>query len=677
MIMKKLFLVVFLIGFCVLLACDPIKPVTTKRDCGTEDFYKERIKNDNVFIREERNLENLILEYSRKKQKNKFDFRSTNVTIPVVVHVVYNNEDQNISDAQIQTQIDVLNRDYRRMASEIASGPNAFTSISSDTHFQFALAKRDPNCNPTNGIIRKNTSTSSFSHSNSSSATVRNPVKFNSSGGDNAWPSDQYLNIWVCNLSGTLLGYASFPSEMATRPVEDGVVIDFTCFGSIGTAVSPFNLGRTATHEIGHWLNLRHIWGDDSGEPNNCTSGEDFVSDTPNQSVENYGCPSFPRISCANGPDGDMFMNFMDYTDDACMYIFSNGQSERMDATFWTTRASLASSLGSLPPASNISADLFSKDTDEDIANEINNESAVLYLSDDIWIRNNNDGLINQEHQNPVGEQTNYVYVRIRNKGCSAAANATVKLYWAKASSGLSWPAPWDGSVTSPAIMGNLINSRSTGVVAGNGFVIVEFPWVAPDPSQYSIFGADQNHFCLLSRIETSEVSPFGITFPETSNLAENVKNNNNIVWKNVSVTDSDGTSQKNTVLVANYGRSTGNFTIKIKPYRVKNFENLRISINKRSTFLKNIENIDEVQGLKNLSNEYLIAKEGIEIKGIKLRKNEIASIIFNIIEDKIDRKKQNNLSQFNQNVSQFLVEQYTEGGKFIGGQLIKIKTNK
>lgn len=676
--MKSLFLktIAFAV-ICVLAACDPIKNTATKRDCGTEDGYKERLAKDNVFAREEKKLEGSIQEYMRKRSADKFSFRSTNVTIPVVVHVVYNTAAQNISDAQIQSQIDVLNTDFRRLSAEIAGGPSVFTGIASDTHFQFALAKRDPDCNPTTGIIRTNTSVASFSHSNtSSSATVRNPVKFDSSGGDDGWPSDRYLNIWVCNLGGGLLGYASFPSDMATRPAEDGVVIDYAYFGTNGTATAPFDLGRTTTHEIGHWLNLRHIWGDDSSEPDICSPYHDFVSDTPNQGTENYGCPAFPHVSCSNGPNGDMFMNFMDYTDDACMYIFSNGQGDRMDATFWTTRASLASSLGSLPPPAVAAADLFSKDTDEDVGNEANNESTVLYLSDDIWIRNNNDGVTNQEHKNPIGEQTNYVYVRVRNKGCSSSATANVKLYWAKASSGLAWPAPWDGSVASPALMGNAIGTQPTGIVAGNGFVILEFPWTAPDPSEYSSFGADQNHFCLLARIETSASSPFGMAFPETSNLAQNVKNNNNIVWKNVSVTDSDGATERSSVLLANYGKTAQLFTIKIRPYQAKTFGNIKIGIDKRSPFLKNVQNIREVRGLEDTDRNYMIVANEVEIKGVKMDRGEILGMLFNLVEEKVDPRKNTKKPYFKQNVNQFLVEQYTERGELVGGQLIKIKTS-
>ena len=135
----------------------------------------------------------------------------------------------------------------------------------------------------------------------------------------------KYLNIWVCQLSGGLLGYAQFPGG---PPKTDGVVITHTGFGTKGTASKPFHLGRTATHEIGHWLNLRHIWGDTE----DC-SGSDLVADTPNAEGPNFGTPSFPKISCNNGPNGDMFMNYMDYVDDEAMFMFTSQQSERMRAT--------------------------------------------------------------------------------------------------------------------------------------------------------------------------------------------------------------------------------------------------------------------------------------------------------------------------------------------------------
>jgi pregnancy-associated plasma protein-A len=147
-------------------------------------------------------------------------------------------------------------------------------------------------------------------------------VKFKSQGGVDAWPSDAYLNLWVCSLGGGLLGYAQFPGGPAAT---DGVVILNKAFGTTGTATAPFDLGRTAVHEVGHWLNLRHIWGDTE----DC-SGTDFVADTPNAQHPNFGKPSFPHISCSNGPSGDMFMNYMDYVDDDSMVMFTAGQVARM-----------------------------------------------------------------------------------------------------------------------------------------------------------------------------------------------------------------------------------------------------------------------------------------------------------------------------------------------------------
>jgi hypothetical protein len=148
------------------------------------------------------------------------------------------------------------------------------------------------------------------------------------------WPTDRYLNLWVCNLGSNLLGYAQFPGGPAAT---DGVVILYAAFGTQGTATAPFNKGRTATHEVGHYLNLRHIWGD----RNDCT-GNDFVTDTPPAGAANFGKPKFPHITCNNGPDGDMFMNYMDYVDDAAMVMFTTGQVARMNATLAGPRKKLA-----------------------------------------------------------------------------------------------------------------------------------------------------------------------------------------------------------------------------------------------------------------------------------------------------------------------------------------------
>ena len=173
-------------------------------------------------------------------------------------------------------------------------------------------------------VVRKQT--------NKKSWTTNDAMKKSSQGGINPTDPTHKLNMWSCNLGQGLLGYAQFPGGSSST---DGVVILYSAFGSrakypSGTYIPDYDLGRTATHEVGHWMNLRHIWGDDGG----ACSGSDLVGDTPNQGRENYGCPSFPHLSCSNGPNGDMFMNYMDYTDDRCMFMFTNGQKKRALAVF-------------------------------------------------------------------------------------------------------------------------------------------------------------------------------------------------------------------------------------------------------------------------------------------------------------------------------------------------------
>ncbi|MGV3539287.1 MAG: choice-of-anchor J domain-containing protein [Rufibacter sp.] len=254
------------------------------------------------------------------------------VTIPVVVHVVYNTPQQNISEAQIQSQITALNEDFRRQNANRVSTPTAFQSVAADTEIQFVLAQRTPEGEPTNGITRTQTSVEGF--------LVDDKMKSSATGGKNAWNTSQYLNIWVVNFDDleSVLGYAQFPNT--GLPSTDGVVIDFQVFGTTGTAAFPFNLGRTTTHEVGHWLNLFHIWGDD-------LCGDDEVADTPTQEKENGGCPTFPHRSCSNA--GDMFMNYMDYTDDACMNLFTAGQKTVMQAAITRYRSGLLTSPGSMP----------------------------------------------------------------------------------------------------------------------------------------------------------------------------------------------------------------------------------------------------------------------------------------------------------------------------------------
>ncbi len=297
-----------------------------QRSCHTMENHERLLMEDPHLFERQQKIEEFT---NFAINSGKVDKNKAVITIPVVVHVVYNTTAQNVSDAQIQSQLDVLNKDFRKLNTDLNLIPSTFSSLVADAEINFCLANRDPSGNPTTGIVRVQTSTTSFS--------TNDGVKFASSGGSNAWPTGQYLNIWVCNMSGGILGYAQFPGGAAST---DGVVIGYTCFGTTGTAQAPFNKGRTATHEVGHWLNLRHIWGD-------ATCGSDLVSDTPVHNTSNYGCPSHPRSNSC-GTSAEMFMNYMDYVDDACMQMFSNGQKARMQALFVSggARASLATSPG-------------------------------------------------------------------------------------------------------------------------------------------------------------------------------------------------------------------------------------------------------------------------------------------------------------------------------------------
>ncbi len=251
--------------------------------------------------------------------------------IPVVVHVLYKEGEENISDAQIQTQMDALNRSFRKTNSDTTLNPAPFAQLSADYEIRFCLAKRDPNDQPTTGITRTQTSVVEFQLNGNQS------MKFTSQGGHDNWNPQHYLNLWCCNLGSGLLGYAQFPADLAAEPATDGVVISYKYFGV--TSVAQFNLGRTAVHEVGHWLNLRHIWGDGQ-----CAS--DSVRDRPTQEDKNFNCPTFPHVTCLNGPNGDMFMNYMDYVDDACLHMFTTGQKTRSWAAINTMRSGLLQSSG-------------------------------------------------------------------------------------------------------------------------------------------------------------------------------------------------------------------------------------------------------------------------------------------------------------------------------------------
>jgi hypothetical protein len=236
------------------------------------------------------------------------------ITLPVVVHVVYRTEQENVSDEQVASQIAALNRDFRAINEDRSEVPEVWSSLVGDAMVEFTLED----------TTRTKTDVESFGADDS--------VKSPDTGG--IAPVAGRLNLWCCALGQGLLGYAQFPGG---PPETDGVVVLNTAFGTTGSVQEPFHLGRTAVHEVGHWLGLRHIWGD----MNDCT-GDDFVADTPRAKQANTGKPKFPHVTCNNGPNGDMFMNYMDYVDDDAMFMFTVGQIARMNATLNGPRHDLA-----------------------------------------------------------------------------------------------------------------------------------------------------------------------------------------------------------------------------------------------------------------------------------------------------------------------------------------------
>jgi hypothetical protein len=296
-------------GVCLLLA----SMAFAQRECASSVYTDLQKAIDPTFAIKTIELENFVRRQKLTTRESGQEAPNV-ITIPVVVHVLYKTSTQNISEEQIKTQIEALNRDFRRKNTDTANTPERFKSFAADVQIEFALATADPKGRATNGIVRKATNVIRWSSDDK--------IKFSSQGGDDAWDSRYYLNFWIGDL-GTLLGYSSQPGAAAEK---DGVVVNYTTFGTINVS-APYNLGRTATHEVGHWLGLKHIWGESY-------CGDDLVGDTPPQGNFTSGCPNTFRSSCSNGEMGDMYMNYMDFTNDACMNLFTTGQKQRMLSFF-------------------------------------------------------------------------------------------------------------------------------------------------------------------------------------------------------------------------------------------------------------------------------------------------------------------------------------------------------
>lgn len=326
--MRNSILLIILLIFPLLVVTSTAQETTQRQKCHSHENYMRQVAEHPEMLEKREALERQIAQFATE---NKVQTRGGQITIPVVVHVVYRTDAENITVAQIQSQIDVLNRDYNKQNTDITKVPTEFSSIAADCQIRFQLAVRDPKANPTNGIVRYATTKTTWG--------ANDVVKQPSKGGFANWDPTKYLNIYVCNIGEGILGYASFPSSPAFL---DGVVIDYTVFGTTGTARAPFNKGRTCVHEVGHWMNLVHIWGD-------LDCGTDFVNDTPQQKEAHYGNVTTPQYSyCTGKASRDMTMNFMDYANDDCMFMFTAGQKTRIQAVFSSARASILSSDGCL-----------------------------------------------------------------------------------------------------------------------------------------------------------------------------------------------------------------------------------------------------------------------------------------------------------------------------------------
>jgi hypothetical protein len=298
------------------------QPVTAQRFCAANEVLEKQIAENPARAKALEDLERFTESYKGREARG-----AGILYVPVVVHVVHTNPNI-VTSAQIQSQIDVLNRDFGKTNIELGN-PNVYLAnypLSSVANCQvvFYLAS----------TVRQSTNLASFG--------TNDAVKKTAQGGSNPVDPTTKLNIWVCNLSSGLLGYAQFPGGSSAT---DGVVIDYQAFGTVSTGYSlyaQFDLGRTATHEIGHWFNLRHIWGD-------ARCGNDLVSDTPLHDASNGGCPAQGSKSRCSGKPLEQWMNYMDYTDDACMYMFSAGQKTRMDAAIDGSRAAYVSATAPTP----------------------------------------------------------------------------------------------------------------------------------------------------------------------------------------------------------------------------------------------------------------------------------------------------------------------------------------
>jgi hypothetical protein len=330
-----------LASVCLFLFCNSNSSLAqnaqSPKQCGTMQMLEQSFELTPSLKTE---FTNQTIQFQRSVEKQLAglpfsDLPGGTVFIPIVFHIVLNNPDI-ITDAQVQAQLDVLNKDFGGLNSDSVMLPAAFKPLFGKSQIQFKLAKRTPGNEPTNGIVRVSTTTPLY-------GTLDKSLKYSRLGGDDSWDSNRYFNVWITNLAGGfILGYSTFPGT--SPPAEEGVVIHYTTLPA--DSLTQYNRGRTLTHETGHFFYLYHIWGDENG-----CSGTDFVDDTPNQGSFSGSCPGGAIITdgCSPFSPGILYENYMDYTDDACMCLFTKGQDTRMETALTTFHPGYLTSNGAEP----------------------------------------------------------------------------------------------------------------------------------------------------------------------------------------------------------------------------------------------------------------------------------------------------------------------------------------
>ncbi len=355
------------ISACIF-ACG-LLPAQTIQRCATHEIYESNVQKNPGYSAAVEHAFNYAKDYAQRTFANKSGDWDTIYRIPVVVHIVYNITEQNLDDSLICNQIEVLNQDYRRLNPDTGNTRTEFKSRAADAGIEFFLATTDPQGNHTTGITRDSTVRAYFSVLGGGQQNGADEVKSSSTGGVDPWDTENYLNIWVCNLEdpnlpfGAVLGFSYPPDNAPNWPVEafqpdpnlHGVVIHFKVFGRNNPlAVAPLNIakrGRTATHEVGHYLGLRHIWGDGPlsilGIPD--CSVDDGIDDTPNSGTNSQLEAStatdcdINKNTCTDSLSDlpDMWENYMDYSKEECQNMFTLGQVAIMRAMLATSRSEL------------------------------------------------------------------------------------------------------------------------------------------------------------------------------------------------------------------------------------------------------------------------------------------------------------------------------------------------